>query len=537
MFKTSFSKDNAVAATYLFLKSIGAKVTEKTVEETLHNHPDYPSLLATSDALNEWNIENVAVRIKSEQLAEIPTPFLTHLNMESGIFALVKSVKTDDIEWVHTKEGFKREKTQDFFRKWNGVVLMAETNEHSGEKKYTENRKKEFIENIRIVTLWIGSLMFALGIYIYNFTTDWNYNALLSTKFAGIIISSLLLWQSIDKNNPFINSLCQTGDKVNCNTILSSNVAKVTSWLSWAEIGFFYFAGGFIALLMNPSSIFLLWGIGVTSLLYTFWSLHYQAFVAKQWCILCLTIQLLFIIEFLLNIHFLSELKLNFLNLTLKDVAVFVFGLTMTVWAWLFLKPLLQKKQQAVFLEKDLKRFKNNPDLFLSFLQKQTEMPFIPMNMSTIILGNPNAEHTLTMVTNPFCQPCARTHKIIEDLLFSNENLNCQIIFSASNSPSDRRGLVARIILSLPKNQQAEALHQWFKNEERNIAKWQTQLGVIEDKKAEIIIDQHRVWCEMANIEGTPTIYLDSFKLPELYRIEDLERTLKYLPTLDLAKS
>ena len=114
MFKTLSSKDNAVAATYLYLRYIGAKVTEDTVEETLKYHPDYPSLLATSDALKEWDIENVSIKIKPEQLSELPTPFLTHLYTDGGIFALVKSIKADTIEWIHTKQGVKKEKKQDF---------------------------------------------------------------------------------------------------------------------------------------------------------------------------------------------------------------------------------------------------------------------------------------------------------------------------------------------------------------------------------------------------------------------------------------
>lgn len=110
MFRFTQPKDNAVAATYQYLKAIGAKVTEETVEEILKNHPDYPSLLATSDALNEWKIENVAVRITPEQLGELPMPFLAFLNINQGIFALVKSVKDDAIEWVHTTEGIKKRK-------------------------------------------------------------------------------------------------------------------------------------------------------------------------------------------------------------------------------------------------------------------------------------------------------------------------------------------------------------------------------------------------------------------------------------------
>jgi hypothetical protein len=273
MFRFTQAKDNAVSATYQYLKAIGAKVTEETVEETLKNHPDYPSLLATSEALNDWKIENVALRIKPEQLWELPTPFLTHLYVDGGIFALVKSVKNGAVEWTHSKEGFKRDKTEDFLKKWNGVVLMAETNTDSGEKNFTENNKKEILSNLRTPVLLFGATLLIFSLFYYNFSTDWHYNAILLTKLAGVIISSLLLWQSIDKDNPFIKNLCQAGGKANCNAILSSNAAQVTTWLSWSEVGFFYFLGGFVALLINPNSMFLIWALGATTLFYTFWSI------------------------------------------------------------------------------------------------------------------------------------------------------------------------------------------------------------------------------------------------------------------------
>ena len=162
MFRFTQPKDNAVAATYQYLKAIGAKVTEETVEETLKNHPDYPSLLAASDALNEWKIENVAAKINTEQLGELPTPFLAYLAVEGGIFAVVNAVKDDTVTWTHTKEGFKRERTAEFLNKWNGVVLMAETNTDSGEKNFKENRKKEILNNLRIPLLLIGASLFCL---------------------------------------------------------------------------------------------------------------------------------------------------------------------------------------------------------------------------------------------------------------------------------------------------------------------------------------------------------------------------------------
>lgn len=385
---------------------------------------------------------------------------------------------------------------------------------------------------MRTPVLLIGVTLLVIGLFYYNFSTNWHYNALLLTKFAGIIVSSLLLWQSIDKDNPFINNLCQAGGKANCNAILSSNAAQVTLWLSWSEVGFFYFVGGFVALLINPNSMFLLWGIGATALFYTFWSIYYQAFVAKQWCTLCLSIQLLFIVEFLLNVNYLSKLDTQLLAITFSDFIAPLSGAGAAVLFWIFLKPILQKSQQVLPLKNDLRRFKYNPNLFLSLLQNQAEIPYSPQDMITF--GNPNAEHTLTMVTNPFCQPCAKTHKTIEDLLSTNQNLKCQVIFSASNIEGDKRGIVARIILSLPKAQQAGALHQWYENEDRNIEKWQAKLGIIEVQKAQNIIEQHKIFCDFAKIEGTPTLYLDGYRLPELYHLVDLKGILKYLPKMDL---
>ncbi|MCU0470056.1 MAG: cysteine peptidase family C39 domain-containing protein [Arcicella sp.] len=550
MFRITQPKANAVVATYQFVKAIGAKVTEETVEETLKSHPDFPSLLATSDALGEWGIENVAVKITTEQLQEISTPFLAYLQSEGGIFVLVKSLKNDKVEWLHTAKGIQKESLDEFHKKWNGVVLMAEANENSVEKDYGTNRQKEIIKNLRTPVLLIGFTTLIISLLYKNFLVDWRFNVLLTTKLLGTVISSLLLWQSIDKNNPFIKTLCQAPTKSGkdgegCNSILNSKAAQVTSWLSWSEVGFFYFAGGFLNLTLNPSpsgeGLIIFQILAILSLPYTFWSIYHQAFVAKQWCTLCLAIQAVLIIEFGLSIYSLIN-SANWTTINLSHAMIPLQGLGVATLFWIFLKPILQKSQQVEPLKNDLRRFKNNPNLFLSLLQKQEEMPFVPAYLKPVMIGNPKAEHTITMVTNPLCQPCANAHKTIEKILESNENLNCQVIFLASAKPKDTGGKIARIIFSLPQEQQAEILTEWFKNEERSVEKWQRQLGVVSSgmpasEESIKLIKHHAQWCELAKIAATPTIYIDGFKKPDLYRLEDLKGVLKYLPTMDFAKS
>lgn len=543
MFRITLPKDNAVSATYQYLKAIGAKVTEETVEETLKNHPDYPSLLAVSDALNEWKVENLAISITSEQILEIPTPFLVHLQRDKGIFAIVKSIENNKIKWRHTEKGIQNESFDEFNKKWDGVVLVAEANEKSIENNYSQNHQKELIQNFRIPALIIGITILITSVLYRNFISDWQYNALLITKLLGTIISSLLIWQSIDKNNPFIQTLCKAPTNAGksgegCSSILNSKAAQITSWLNWSEVGFLYFLGGFIALLID-SSIYnwVITGIATLAIGYSFWSIYYQGFISKKWCTLCLGVQSIVIIEFFISIYSTKRLSSYLVSMaSFSAIWSMVFGIGVAILFWLFLKPILQKSQQIAPLKNDLRKFKNNPELFMNLLKNQEQMPFITHYLQPVLIGNPEAEHTITMVTNPFCQPCANTHKTIQKLLENNENLNCEVIFLATNHEHDKKGLIARIILSLSKEQQADALHAWYENEERNINKWQNQLGIAEDKRTEKIIQYHEIWCKEARVEGTPTLYLDGFKLPDLYRLEDLKGVLKYLPRIELKK-
>jgi len=40
------------------------------------------------------------------------------------------------------------------------------------------------------------------------------------------------------------------------------------------------------------------------------------------------------------------------------------------------------------------------------------------------------------------------------------------------------------------------------------------------------LVQQHCDWCQQANISATPTVFVDGYKLPELYRLEDLKWVL-----------
>ena len=76
-----------------------------------------------------------------------------------------------------------------------------------------------------------------------------------------------------------------------CNNILTSEYSQLLGIISWAEIGFSYFVFNLLVILLNPSWVRYLCIMNLFTLPYTFWSIWYQKYKMKTWCILCLSVQ------------------------------------------------------------------------------------------------------------------------------------------------------------------------------------------------------------------------------------------------------
>lgn len=239
-----------VKATITFLQLLNVKVNKATVNETLQNHPDWPSLLCVSDSMNKWNIPNGAGKIDTSEIDQLPTPFMAHTHDREAPLAIVTKLGETTIELFHknyTKQ--KNESRENFLKKWNGVYLLAEPNEHSREPNYELKKRKSFTNSIIPVLAFAVFLMVSLffltriiqnqtGSQLQNTTGIYMQYFIL---FAGVVVTSLLLWYEIDKNNPLLQKVCTGIVKGNCNAILTGKKAKVFEWLSWERNWFLLF--------------------------------------------------------------------------------------------------------------------------------------------------------------------------------------------------------------------------------------------------------------------------------------------------------
>ncbi|WP_020598438.1 vitamin K epoxide reductase family protein [Spirosoma panaciterrae] len=514
---------NASATLYALLKRMDVKVTRATVQESLERHPDFPSLLSLSDVLTDWQVESAALQLNTtEQFRELPFPFIAHLRKEGGWYVLVTALKGDRITYVDTAEGQLTESLADFEQQWSGVVLLAEVSELSGEPEYAPKRKQEWLTDLR-GTFVLGSigllfLLAVLGVASTFSRLDWLW---LLTKTVGLTLSVLLVLKQLGSRNTLTDRLCRINSKTNCDNVLNSPAAKLWGWLSWTDVGLLYFSGGLLAVFVTgiyPSIRPVLQALALLAVPYTLFSVYYQARVLRQWCTLCLGVQAVLLAEGTLAVLSLEGLP-NSLPPYLLILTVFL----LPTLVWVTLKPLLTAVAKSRHEHQELMGWKRNPELFHALLMQQPQMPPIPDDLYPIVLGNPDAEHTITMVTNPYCGPCARTHKELETLLNRNDNINAKIIFTCDGAEGLATQVAIRSMALVPHGKATLALRDWYGQTEKNVDVWVEKYPVDADGTDWLsVTERYTDWCRLADIQVTPTLFVDGYQLPEQYRLSDL---------------
>jgi hypothetical protein len=264
------------------------------------------------------------------------------------------------------------------------------------------------------------------------------------------------------------------------------------------------------------------------ALVYPFYSIYYQWRVAKEWCIFCLTVQGLLIIG---GINIFTFGLLSFQLLTIPFLLKSLVLYSTPVLVWYAVKPYILKLQESKFTKREHLRIKFNTEVFDSLLKKQKHIPEPPSGLG-IDMGNPNAEHLLVKVCNPYCGPCAKAHPKIEKLIAENPSIRAKIIFTATTDEKDDRTELVRHLLAIASqnNQQLtdKSLDDWYLDDRKDykiFAEKYPLNGVLERQTD--AIQKMEKWCNNNKIIATPTIFINGFQLPDAYDIEDVSYFLQ----------
>jgi protein-disulfide isomerase len=513
---------NIISVTHQLLDKIKVKVNIGTLAKHIESHPEYPSLLAICDCLTTFKVDHWVSQAEKDEYGSLnlPFPFITHFSKGNGTFYLVHNINDGQVRLSDEKNKNILLSEKEFIASWNGIILHAKPTEESGEPNFYQYYIGSLLQKITLPLF--SFVLFSIIILIFYFNPfNWFILALCLIKLTGAGISTLLLAHSINSNQPLIRSLCGYGEKNNCNAILQSEEAKITSWLSWAEAGFFYFTGSFLVALIFPILAPALFWINITALPFTVYSLIFQ-YRKKKWCVLCCAVQGLLITEFIV-FNLLSA------DFTLPPDLLFPFMLCflVPVVTWGLLKPLLLKAASVKTLHKQLDQFKYNSELFTLALTNQPHYE-LDDELMPVTLGNTDAQTVITIVSSPFCGACSEAHRFLDEWLKQRDDLYIKLILLVGSSDPQVKIAYHAMALGLleDKNIVMQALTDWYDHNYKTYELWAEKYPVTITEAVKAAYARQEIWAETAEITFTPTVLVNGYKLPAPYQLEDLKHLI-----------
>ncbi|MGE0090398.1 MAG: vitamin K epoxide reductase family protein [Bacteroidales bacterium] len=400
-------KDNSKEVLKLLLKRINCNYSDEIYTE-MKDHPDFPSFLSFHHILKKKGVDSIALETNKNDLRfNLPKPILVHITSNEGMFLLLEKIDDQFAFIINEKNELEKQPIEDFLDIWDGYALIIDI-ENIKEPKATLIDKIKYFLNYYSKPFCIATFLILFIYSLISFGQRNLFNLLYLLEFgSGIVFSVLLLIEHFDKNNLFIRNICfsKNNKKINCSSILNSKDAYFIGIFSWSDIGFIYFVILFFLSLFFPVKLSLSFSV-LTSVFifpYVFYSLYYQKFIAKNWCVLCLCVQGVIISVFITSIFALKNAKFEYLFFLENIILLAIFSLTI-IAIYVILKPLIYSHVNLPVISNNFKTIKHNNDVKSILFGHQITYSF--NDIEKINIGNPNGNDCITVIFSPICEPC-----------------------------------------------------------------------------------------------------------------------------------
>nr|WP_315031059.1 vitamin K epoxide reductase family protein [uncultured Chryseobacterium sp.] len=485
-------------------------------ELQLEGHPDFPSLLAFSDALRFFNIENYSYRIDNDEKDILPEDFLALLE---GELAIVNN-KNNQL----TINGSL---SNDFFSKWENIILVIE--------KEGELASKKSILNYSYIN-W--GILIVLFVFLLGYNS--SYVILKSTFVCTSLIGFVFAYEAYKKTHgkgTFIPvGVCKSNYlNTDCDLVFNSKKWKIFNTIDLSEISLLFFSSQIVsfisfALEKNIEFLFTIYQYALfTFIPMAFLSLYYQVFVVKKYCPVCMVIIACVLIQLLMT----NSVDFDRKEINVASVFLFLIGTLGSLLVLLNLKIKNENTRKNEYTIKKNLKFRRNYLFFknnLSFQKKLVSTDF----SRAFVFGNENARQSLTFVTNPFCKHCKEFYPVFLKLVkrYSDE-LRINIFFDIDLNRSDKDNQAVHVNLaniyinSENKIEFLEALSNWYnvqgysENKNNWYKKYSKYFGISEIALS--VLKGHEEWCTHNRVHFTPNIFLNDTEYPIQYERDDLE--------------
>ena len=238
----------------------------------------------------------------------------------------------------------------------------------------------------------------------------------------------------------------------------------------------------------------------------------------KKWCPFCLVVQVTLIAEFLILLPL-----LGLISITLVDMLRLAAFFALVTTVWILYKSYFELSGDFNNEHYSYLRFKSNPGIFRFLLQKNGYINILE-NPGSFVFGNHDAPVTVTAFLSLNCNPCAGVFKEIKDLLDNTSQVRVNIVLSISPDEKSQKlaGYIYKLYNTGEKEKALEFSQRWYSRSrgEKNVIVKSLRGEFPEIEK---ITESNKELFEKVKIPGTPTIYVNGYRFPRQYKVNDIE--------------
>ncbi|MBW4362006.1 vitamin K epoxide reductase family protein [Flavobacterium taihuense] len=509
---------------FTYLKKYLRKNQYYNLEDEFHmqleSHPNFPSLYAILDTFNFFEIENLAVKVEKEELENLPHSFLSVVNSDTGK-EIVFTEKNKNNLTIEFSNGFKKKISKDeYLTIWTGIIVAIEANPINESHFLSSNKK----HNVIIGAVFVLSTSLFFLVNKDNLITGIFYYLLLLT---GLIISYFLVREEMGLHNDSISKICNVTEKASCKDVMSSKGANVFENVSLSDISILYFSSLTLFFVLNSFNLnsFIYSIIGVFSIPIILYSIYYQGFIIKKWCLLCLGIDTVLLLQLII-------ISFNF-SLELNSIAIISFfsGILIVILFYFSgyeIKNRIQKISKYEITEIQNQKLKRNYFVFKALLKNNQKIDEEHLNsLQTIVIGKMESPITLFLVLSASCGHCHTVYEKAMKLVKKNPNeIKIQLIFNINiENTENPSNLIykqaSNYYWSGEVHKAIASLNDWH-IETMDMEKWKSKWENNHLEYTSKMIPNQYNWCLDNAIHFTPAIILNGYIMPKEYQINDL---------------
>lgn len=505
-----------------FLDEIEVNYTRWFADKLYNEHPHKYNMYGLKRMLDVYGVKTLGVHCNHADLLSLTYPCIlhTHRNFVIGLDC------NESITYL--QQGRKLTLSIEKFKQiWSGNALVVEETTEATEPNYREHQQEEIIAKIKSFSI---PIILALAVIIGLITNGDNIGVFdiirMLLASVGILICSLLMEKQLLEVSRYGDRVCSLFSHSDCNSVLDGTMAKVFG-ISWSEVGLGYFIANVLLLSLFPDSSDVVAIINWIAMPYGIWSIHYQWRMGKNWCVLCVITQ---VVIWLMGIVAMTTYLTTSFICNITDVLLSCIVFAMSILIVHQCASTYSSKKERMRAVQQYRAFKADNVVAKALIEKG-EYHGTTLDDSSIIFGNPKAEILVTILSNPHCNPCARMHRQVENLLSIHKDEICiQYIFSFFNETlKDSNRYLIGVYQKQGQQKAREIYSSWYeKDKDKYKEIWEKYTYVIHSETIEIEMQKHLEWKRRTGFTATPTILVNGYELPHEYELTDLAMIVNF---------